>query len=186
MRLLIAMMKHETNTFSPVPTPLARFGPWAGAALWRCGDPGLSRHRIGSRGLSRSGRARRGGGGRADRRRCAAEPCGRGCRLRAHGRHYLRRRRKGRVRRHHARPARCDGDREFRGRRGRTLRRIRAIDSTPRSPCRSTCTQTSTTRSSTTPRSSPATAPTRISTPTRPPCAPARSCCGRYRGEGGR
>ncbi|HTT80160.1 MAG TPA: M81 family metallopeptidase, partial [Stellaceae bacterium] len=26
MRLLIAMMKHETNTFSPVPTPLARFG----------------------------------------------------------------------------------------------------------------------------------------------------------------
>jgi microcystin degradation protein MlrC len=27
MRLMIAMMKHETNTFSPVPTPLARFGP---------------------------------------------------------------------------------------------------------------------------------------------------------------
>jgi len=27
MRLLIAMMKHETNTFSPVPTPLVRFGP---------------------------------------------------------------------------------------------------------------------------------------------------------------
>ncbi|HTV43760.1 MAG TPA: M81 family metallopeptidase [Stellaceae bacterium] len=26
MRLLIAMMKHETNTFSPVPTPLLRFG----------------------------------------------------------------------------------------------------------------------------------------------------------------
>src|SRR5689334_19145201 len=26
MRLLIAMMKHETNTFSPVPRPLARFG----------------------------------------------------------------------------------------------------------------------------------------------------------------
>ena len=26
MRLLIAMMKHETNTFSPVPTPLGRFG----------------------------------------------------------------------------------------------------------------------------------------------------------------
>src|SRR5579863_9734945 len=26
MRLLIAMMKHETNTFSPVPTPLQRFG----------------------------------------------------------------------------------------------------------------------------------------------------------------
>jgi hypothetical protein len=27
MRLLIAMMKHETNMFLPVPTPLARFGP---------------------------------------------------------------------------------------------------------------------------------------------------------------
>ena len=36
MRLVIAQMKHETNTFSPVPTPLARFGhgrdrPWEGA-----------------------------------------------------------------------------------------------------------------------------------------------------------
>src|SRR6516165_5410864 len=30
MRLLIAMMKHETNTFSPVPTPLERFGPLYG------------------------------------------------------------------------------------------------------------------------------------------------------------
>lgn len=27
MRAVAAMMKHETNTFSPVPTPLARFGP---------------------------------------------------------------------------------------------------------------------------------------------------------------
>jgi microcystin degradation protein MlrC len=27
MRLVIAQMKHETNTFSPVPTPLARFAP---------------------------------------------------------------------------------------------------------------------------------------------------------------
>ena len=25
MKLVIAQMKHETNTFSPVPTPLARF-----------------------------------------------------------------------------------------------------------------------------------------------------------------
>lgn len=25
MRVVIAMMKHETNTFSPVPTPLGRF-----------------------------------------------------------------------------------------------------------------------------------------------------------------
>lgn len=28
MRLLLAMMKHETNTFSPVPTPLERFRAW--------------------------------------------------------------------------------------------------------------------------------------------------------------
>jgi len=35
MRLLIAMMKHETNTFSPVPTPLARFGPLHGDAAIR-------------------------------------------------------------------------------------------------------------------------------------------------------
>lgn len=27
MKFVIAMMKHETNTFSPVPTPLSRFGP---------------------------------------------------------------------------------------------------------------------------------------------------------------
>ena len=34
MRLLIAMMKHETNTFSPVPTPLARFAPlYGGSAI---------------------------------------------------------------------------------------------------------------------------------------------------------
>jgi microcystin degradation protein MlrC len=30
MRLLIAMMKHETNTFSPVPTDWARFEAWSG------------------------------------------------------------------------------------------------------------------------------------------------------------
>jgi microcystin degradation protein MlrC len=35
MRLLIAMMKHETNTFSPVPTPLARFAPLYGEAAIR-------------------------------------------------------------------------------------------------------------------------------------------------------
>jgi microcystin degradation protein MlrC len=38
MRLVIAQMKHETNTFSPVPTPLARFGrggaaPYEGRAV---------------------------------------------------------------------------------------------------------------------------------------------------------
>jgi len=35
MRLLIAMMKHETNTFSPVPTPLSRFRPLYGEAAIR-------------------------------------------------------------------------------------------------------------------------------------------------------
>jgi microcystin degradation protein MlrC len=30
MRLLVAMMKHETNTFSPVPTDWARFESWSG------------------------------------------------------------------------------------------------------------------------------------------------------------
>ncbi|MEI6208629.1 MAG: M81 family metallopeptidase [Desulfuromonadales bacterium] len=33
MKFLIAMMKHETNTFSPVPTPLSRFGS-NGGPLW--------------------------------------------------------------------------------------------------------------------------------------------------------
>ncbi len=28
MRIVIAMLKHETNTFSPVPTPFARFAEW--------------------------------------------------------------------------------------------------------------------------------------------------------------
>jgi microcystin degradation protein MlrC len=35
MRLLIAMMKHETNTFSPVPTPLERFRPLYGETAIR-------------------------------------------------------------------------------------------------------------------------------------------------------
>src|ERR1700740_260048 len=35
MRLRIEMMKHETNTFSPVPTPLARFGPLYGEGAIR-------------------------------------------------------------------------------------------------------------------------------------------------------
>jgi microcystin degradation protein MlrC len=44
MRLLIAMMKHETNTFSPVPTPLERFRPLYGeaaVAAWRGTGSGL-------------------------------------------------------------------------------------------------------------------------------------------------
>jgi microcystin degradation protein MlrC len=42
MRLLIAMMKHETNTFSPVPTPLARFG-YAPGPLY--GDAAIAAYR---------------------------------------------------------------------------------------------------------------------------------------------
>jgi len=46
MKLVIAQMKHETNTFSPVPTPLARFSPGGGrppagdAALAACRGTG--------------------------------------------------------------------------------------------------------------------------------------------------
>jgi microcystin degradation protein MlrC len=42
MRLLIAMMKHETNTFSPVPTPLARFGHGPGPLY---GDDAIQAYR---------------------------------------------------------------------------------------------------------------------------------------------
>jgi microcystin degradation protein MlrC len=31
-KLVVAMMMHETNTFSPVPTPLAAFRPLSGEA----------------------------------------------------------------------------------------------------------------------------------------------------------
>ena len=30
MRLILAMMRHETNTFSPIPTPLRAFDPKSG------------------------------------------------------------------------------------------------------------------------------------------------------------
>ena len=116
MRLLIAMMKHETNTFSPVPTPLARL---VRAALWRGGDPRLSRHRHRARRLSRSRRARTSRDRLADRRRRLAERPGRGRRLQAHYRHDLRGGGARRVRRHHARSARRDGHREPGGWRGR-------------------------------------------------------------------
>src|SRR5579871_1960548 len=42
MRLLIAMMKHETNTFSPVPTPLSRFGRGHGPLV---GDQAIAFYR---------------------------------------------------------------------------------------------------------------------------------------------
>jgi microcystin degradation protein MlrC len=48
MRLLIAMMKHETNTFSPVPTPLARFGHGPGPLY---GDAAIAAFRATGSGL---------------------------------------------------------------------------------------------------------------------------------------
>ena len=52
MKLVIAMMKHETNTFSPVPTPLARFAHGRQPPFDGRRDPrGLSRHRFGYRRL---------------------------------------------------------------------------------------------------------------------------------------
>ena len=54
---------------------------WSGAALWRGGDPRLSRHRHRARRLSRSRRARGRRNRLADRRRRLAERPGRGRRL---------------------------------------------------------------------------------------------------------
>ena len=52
MRLLLAMMKHETNTFLPVPTPLARFGHGPGPLYGEAAVRRLSRHRQRARRLS--------------------------------------------------------------------------------------------------------------------------------------
>ncbi len=118
MRLLIAMMKHETNTFSPVPTPLARFGHGPGPLY---GEAATRAYRGTGTGLGAYlDLAQREGAeivlpiaaGRA------AERAGRGRRLYRDHRLHLRRGRKGRVRRHHARSARRDGDAKPRGRRG--------------------------------------------------------------------
>src|SRR5436309_4399086 len=49
MRLLIAMMKHETNTFSPVPTPLQRFGHGPGPLY---GEAAVNAYRGTGSGLS--------------------------------------------------------------------------------------------------------------------------------------
>ncbi len=47
MRLLLAMLKHETNTFSPVPTDLARFEAWGlarGSQVARLEPSEIGRH----------------------------------------------------------------------------------------------------------------------------------------------
>ena len=43
MKLVIAQMKHETNTFSPVPTPLSRFAQ--GTELPPMGDAAVQAYR---------------------------------------------------------------------------------------------------------------------------------------------
>ena len=43
LRLLAAMFKHETNTFSPVPTPIERFFGYRPAML--VGDAAIAAHR---------------------------------------------------------------------------------------------------------------------------------------------
>ena len=56
MRIVIAQMKHETNTFSPVPTPLERFAhgrkyPAEGReAIYRAGRTGGGGNRLPHRG----------------------------------------------------------------------------------------------------------------------------------------
>ena len=118
MRLLIAMMKHETNTFSPVPTPLARFGNGPGplygeAAIraYRGTGTGLGAYldlaaREGAEivlpiaaGAPPSGPVEDAAYAEITERICAAAAA-------------------GRVRRHHARPARRDGHAEPGGWRG--------------------------------------------------------------------
>ena len=77
MKLVIAQMKHETNTYSPVPTPLARFAlgggtpPEGEAARSR-----VPRHRLGDRRVHRARRTRRRRVRGADRR----QPPGRAAR----------------------------------------------------------------------------------------------------------
>ena len=119
MRLLIAMMKHETNTFSPVPTPLARFGNGPGPLY---GEAAIRAYRGTGTGLGAYlDLAEREGAEIVLPIAAGASPSGPvedaayahitdsdlrgGCARR--------------LRRHHARPARCDGHREPGGWRGR-------------------------------------------------------------------
>jgi hypothetical protein len=118
MKLVIAQMKHETNTYSPVPTPLARFAtgtrvPPEGEAYRRL--PGTGAALAAFIDLAEQAGAQIDA---AHRRQRLAERAGGGRRLRAHRRPHLRRRGAG-LRRRAAGPARRDGDAEPRGRRGR-------------------------------------------------------------------
>ena|SRR5881275_2147159 len=103
MRLLIAMMKHETNTFSPVPTPLARFGPSYSdrgpGPLY--GEAAIQAYRGTGSGLGAYlDLAEREGADIVLPIAASAPPsrrANRGRRLRAHSGHHLRRRRERRL-----------------------------------------------------------------------------------------
>ena len=41
MKCVVAMMQHETNTFSPLPTPLAAFGSGVGLELPPAGEQAI-------------------------------------------------------------------------------------------------------------------------------------------------
>src|SRR6516162_3982480 len=168
MRLLIAMMKHETNTFSPVPTPLARFGHGPGplygeAAIraYRGTGTGLGAYldlarREGAEivlpvaaGAPPSGPVEDDAYAEITDRICAAAAEGGfdGIMLDLHG----------------AMDTRSLEDGE-----GQLLKRLTRSYRKRRSRWRSTCTPIFTTRSSPTRRSLPATGPIRISIHTRP------------------
>ena len=121
MRLLLATMSHETNTFSPVPTRLDRFCR-DGTTLLH-GQAAIDFYR--GTGTCMGGYLCRGGGTRR-RRRCpalrqrAAKWPGGQRRLRDLLPHDHRRRGARRLRRAVAGPARRHGHRALRRRRGRT------------------------------------------------------------------
>ena len=132
MRLLIAMMKHETNTFSPVPTPLARFGNGPGPLY---GEAAIRAYRGTGTGLGAYlDLAAREGAEIVLPIAAGAPPSapGRGRRLCRDHRADLRGGGGGRVRRHHARPARRDGHESLEDGEGQFLKRLRAID--PKTP----------------------------------------------------
>ena len=176
MRLLLAMMKHETNTFSPVLTDLARFSR-AGGKAPDGGAAAIAAYRgTGTVTGAYIDIAEREGAefDLADRRRRLAQRAGRGRRL---------------SKRSAARSStRCGAAAATASCSTCTARWSRAATRTAkarccrasapstrrrRSPSATTCTPTSTRRWSSMPTSSPATRPIRMSTCTTPAGAPA-------------
>jgi hypothetical protein len=116
MKILIARLNHETNTFSPVPTPLAAFGPDGptfGAQAYK-DNKGMRTAMSAFIDLAEQAGA---DGGHAGVGLGQPERAGRCAGL--HHAHAMHRRRGTGLRCHPARPARRDGGAEQRGRRGR-------------------------------------------------------------------